>query len=64
MHMALQVFTSIFLAETSEPLDATSEKWDGGDFREHGLREIRKPSLQHITMLENHDWFGDNLPEN
>lgn len=62
----MQVFTTIFLAET-QGLDTGRPEETTGDFTgvfemKRGLFEIKRINLERITMLEARNWFVDDLP--
>lgn len=61
-HRRVHVYTTIFLAETTG-----SDTQEAGHFLddreiEHRLIEIKRTSLECITMLEARNWFTDDLP--
>ena len=66
----MQVFTSIFLAETLTSNTGIAEESTGdftgeliGDFEnKRGRFEIKRINLERITMLEARNWFVDDLP--
>jgi hypothetical protein len=61
----MQVFTTIFLAERLTSNTGMAEESTGdfiGDFEnKHGPFEIKRVSLERITMLEARNWFVDDL---
>ena len=66
----MQVFTTIFLAETRASNTGTAEESTGdftGDFvggvaNKRGPFEIKRISLERISILEVRNWFADDLP--
>jgi hypothetical protein len=62
----VQVYTTIFLAETIDPDMHEAEQSIGesiGDREtEHRLLEIKRTTLECITMLEARNWFTGELP--
>lgn len=58
----MQVYTTIFLAETSSPSSGSAdESWRDSQDR-CDLREIKRTNLERITILESRNWFVDDLP--
>ena len=58
----MQVFTTIFLAETQGPDTGRAEESTGSSEDKRGLFEIQRTSLECIAMLESRNWFLDDLP--
>lgn len=66
----MQVFTTIFLAETltsnTRMAEESTDNFTGdfiGDFgNKRGPFEIKRINLERITMLEARNWFADDLP--
>lgn len=57
----MQVFTTIFLAETLSSNTATAEELSGIYSDQRDLSEIKRTNLERITMLESRNWFLDDL---
>jgi hypothetical protein len=58
----MQVFTTIFLAESLSSNTGTPEE-SNGDARDQRDRfEIRRMNLERIAMLESRNWFLEDLP--
>jgi hypothetical protein len=57
----MQVFTTIFLAETLSSDTGTAEKSCGEYQEQRELSEIKRTNLERIAMLESRNWFLDDL---
>ena len=57
----MQVFTTIFLAETLSSKTGTAEELSGAYSDQRDISEIKRANLKRIPMLENRDWFLDDL---
>jgi hypothetical protein len=57
----MQVFTTIFLAETPSSGTGTAEKSCGEYQDQRDLSEIKRTNHERITMLESRNWFLDDL---
>jgi hypothetical protein len=60
----MQVFTTIFLAETLSSTTGTAEESIGNYHDQRDLSEIRRMNLERIAMLESRNWFLEDLPSN
>ncbi len=58
----MQVYTTVFLAETLRSETSDAEKSIGDHEMKRGLPEIKRARLEYITMLEARNWFLDDFP--
>ena len=58
----MQVYTTVFLAETIDPDIPGAENSSGDHDTKRGLPEIKRASLEYTTVLEARNWFLDDLP--
>ena len=56
----MQVFTTIFLAETLRANIQCAEEAEELDQDHSGLDEFKHALRERIAMLENRNWFKDN----
>ena len=57
----MQVYTTIYLAETIGSEHQDAEKPISDFETKHGQLEIKRATLERITMLEARDWFVDDF---
>ena len=57
----MQVFTTIFLAETLSSNTGTAEELFDEYQDRHGLYETKRTNLERIAILECRNWFLDDL---
>ncbi|HMG86312.1 MAG TPA: hypothetical protein VK574_11225 [Terracidiphilus sp.] len=58
----MQVFTTIFLAETLSSDTGTPEETSADYHDQRGLFKIGRTNLDRIAMLESRNWFLEDLP--
>jgi hypothetical protein len=58
----MQVFTTIFLAETLNSNTGSAQESSAGCQDDRDPLEIKHATLERIAMLESRNWFADDLP--
>ena len=58
----MQVFTTIFLAESLSSSTVTAEESSGDSRDQRDPFEIMRMNLERIAILESRNWFLEDLP--
>jgi hypothetical protein len=58
----MQVFTTIFLAESLSSSTGTAEESSGDSRDQRDPFEIMRMNLERIAILESRNWFLEDLP--